>query len=389
MERLDVAAARKRNNHGSALSDLSATHICGGRSTQRAARRTNARMMWGSQVHDPSHAAFSLAPCSSTSDSRHADQIRFCPRRLRLCCARPLPLAVAMPVLTAAPTVASAQGSVPIVRDAEIEALVRDYARPILGAAGLSKSNIDIILVNDRRFNAFVAGRRIFINTGALAAGGNAQRNHRRPGARGRPHRRRPSGAPARTARAGADHGDRGRPAWRRRGCRGCCLELGRSWRRPAPASPLAAANSRGAGCSATSAPRKSPPTARPSPISSATRPVGQGHAEDLRALPERAVALRHQGRSLSGQPSGAARTHRQPGDAGASQPLFRHAGFADAAAAARPDAGQDRRLHPGQRKAPRGFSASSGAVWRPPMRKQSRLTSTAIRAPPSPRPTR
>ena len=30
------------------------------------------------------------------------------------------------------------------------------------------KSNIDIILVNDRRFNAFVAGRRIFINTGAL-----------------------------------------------------------------------------------------------------------------------------------------------------------------------------------------------------------------------------
>ena len=31
----------------------------------------------------------------------------------------------------------------------------------------------------------------------------------------------------------------------------------------------------------------------------------------------------------------------------------------------------------------------SSGAVWRPPMRKQSRPTSTAIRAPPSPRPTR
>ena len=56
----------------------------------------------------------------------------------------------------------------PIVRDAEIEALVRDYARPILQAAGLSKSGISIILVNDRRFNAFVDGRRIFINTGAL-----------------------------------------------------------------------------------------------------------------------------------------------------------------------------------------------------------------------------
>jgi len=58
--------------------------------------------------------------------------------------------------------------SVSVVRDAEIEALVRDYARPIFKAAGLSKSGIDIILVNDSSFNAFVAGRRMFINTGAL-----------------------------------------------------------------------------------------------------------------------------------------------------------------------------------------------------------------------------
>ena len=35
-------------------------------------------------------------------------------------------------------------------------------------AAGLSKSGIKIVLVNDRRFNAFVDGRRIFVNTGAL-----------------------------------------------------------------------------------------------------------------------------------------------------------------------------------------------------------------------------
>lgn len=60
------------------------------------------------------------------------------------------------------------QRSVPIVRDAEIEALVRDYSRPIFKAAGLSNANIGIVLVNDRSFNAFVAGRRIFINTGAL-----------------------------------------------------------------------------------------------------------------------------------------------------------------------------------------------------------------------------
>lgn len=62
---------------------------------------------------------------------------------------------------------ASAQANVPIVRDAEIEALVRDYARPIFQAAGLNPST-DIVLVNDPSFNAFVAGRRVFINTGAL-----------------------------------------------------------------------------------------------------------------------------------------------------------------------------------------------------------------------------
>ncbi|MER9619261.1 M48 family metalloprotease [Mesorhizobium sp. M0207] len=58
--------------------------------------------------------------------------------------------------------------NMPVVRDAEIEALVRDYARPIFKAAGLSGDAINIVLVNDQSFNAFVAGRRLFINTGAL-----------------------------------------------------------------------------------------------------------------------------------------------------------------------------------------------------------------------------
>jgi predicted Zn-dependent protease len=75
--------------------------------------------------------------------------------------------AVGIAMGLAATMPAQAQGNVSVVRDAEIEALVRDYARPIFKAAGL-KSNIDIILVNDPGFNAFVAGRRMFINTGAL-----------------------------------------------------------------------------------------------------------------------------------------------------------------------------------------------------------------------------
>ncbi len=74
---------------------------------------------------------------------------------------------VASAVTVAACLPAFAQANLPVVRDAEIEALVRDYARPIFKAAGL-RSGIDIILINDTSFNAFVAGQRMFINTGAL-----------------------------------------------------------------------------------------------------------------------------------------------------------------------------------------------------------------------------
>ena len=63
---------------------------------------------------------------------------------------------------------AIAQGRIAVVRDAEIESLLRDYARPIFKAAGLNRKGIEIILVNNPSFNAFVDGRRIFINTGAL-----------------------------------------------------------------------------------------------------------------------------------------------------------------------------------------------------------------------------
>jgi predicted Zn-dependent protease len=64
---------------------------------------------------------------------------------------------------------AQAQG-LPVIRDAEIEQLLREYSQPILRTAGLSRQNIRIVIINDRAFNAFVAdARRIFINTGALA----------------------------------------------------------------------------------------------------------------------------------------------------------------------------------------------------------------------------
>jgi predicted Zn-dependent protease len=73
--------------------------------------------------------------------------------------------------LVAAPMPALAQENKgpSLLRDTEIEQLLRDYTRPILRAAGLEKQNIQVVIINDSGFNAFVAdGRRIFVNYGAL-----------------------------------------------------------------------------------------------------------------------------------------------------------------------------------------------------------------------------
>ncbi|MGN6551560.1 MAG: M48 family metalloprotease, partial [Pararhizobium sp.] len=63
---------------------------------------------------------------------------------------------------------ATAAGRANVVRDAEIEGLLKDYARPIFKAAGLSRKGIEVVLINDPDFNAFVDGRRIFVNTGTI-----------------------------------------------------------------------------------------------------------------------------------------------------------------------------------------------------------------------------
>jgi predicted Zn-dependent protease len=63
-------------------------------------------------------------------------------------------------------TAAEAQG---LIRDAETEALLRSYAKPIFSAAGLGSQNIRIHIVNDRNFNAFVVdGRNMFFHAGTL-----------------------------------------------------------------------------------------------------------------------------------------------------------------------------------------------------------------------------
>jgi len=58
---------------------------------------------------------------------------------------------------------------IPMIRDAEIEQLLRDYAAPILKVAGLSNQGIQVVIINDKAFNAFVMdAHHIFVNAGAL-----------------------------------------------------------------------------------------------------------------------------------------------------------------------------------------------------------------------------
>jgi predicted Zn-dependent protease len=95
-------------------------------------------------------------------------------RRSRLA-ARALSLLTAAAIVAAgfgsatAPAHAQAPPKLPIIRDTEIENLLRDYARPILRVAGLSQQKVKVVIINNRAFNAFVMdGRHIFINAGAL-----------------------------------------------------------------------------------------------------------------------------------------------------------------------------------------------------------------------------
>ncbi|MFG1463539.1 M48 family metalloprotease [Xanthobacter sp. DSM 24535] len=79
-------------------------------------------------------------------------------------------LAIALlPAPSALAQESSARPRTQIIRDAEIEELLRDYTRPILKTAGLTQQNVEVVLIGDRSYNAFVAdGKRIFVNVGAL-----------------------------------------------------------------------------------------------------------------------------------------------------------------------------------------------------------------------------
>jgi predicted Zn-dependent protease len=65
---------------------------------------------------------------------------------------------------------ASARADGPnLIRDAEIEGLMRLYSKPIFKAAGINPAAVRVYLIADPSINAFVAGgQRIFIHTGLI-----------------------------------------------------------------------------------------------------------------------------------------------------------------------------------------------------------------------------
>lgn len=84
--------------------------------------------------------------------------------------------AIASLVLGLAPMAfASGEPGLARIRDAEIEAYLREWASPVWQAAGLDPQQVQIVLVNDTQINAFVAGGlNIFIYAGLLIQSDNA-----------------------------------------------------------------------------------------------------------------------------------------------------------------------------------------------------------------------
>jgi predicted Zn-dependent protease len=72
-------------------------------------------------------------------------------------------------VATAATKKKDSGPSIPLIRDAEIEGLLRLYSKPVFKAAGLNPAAVHVYIINNDTINAFVSGgQRLFIHTGLL-----------------------------------------------------------------------------------------------------------------------------------------------------------------------------------------------------------------------------
>ena len=85
--------------------------------------------------------------------------------------ARLLMLALILAASSWQPAAAQEESSLSVLRDSETELLFRDISRPLVQAAGLDPGSVDVVLLNDREINAFVAtGQAVYIQSGLLIA---------------------------------------------------------------------------------------------------------------------------------------------------------------------------------------------------------------------------
>ena len=71
----------------------------------------------------------------------------------------------------AVPATTAEARRIALIRDAELEHTIGNFAAPLFTAAGLDASAVRVLIVKDRALNAFVAGgQKIFVNTGLLLA---------------------------------------------------------------------------------------------------------------------------------------------------------------------------------------------------------------------------
>ena len=85
---------------------------------------------------------------------------------------RCLAVILAIGLLSAPP--ARADDGINILRDAEIESIIRTYATPLWTAAGLDPEAVHVYVVGDPQLNSFVAGgQNLFMNSGTILRSDN------------------------------------------------------------------------------------------------------------------------------------------------------------------------------------------------------------------------
>jgi len=89
--------------------------------------------------------------------------------------ARLIMLVVMLSVAAVRPAFAQqGDGAPSVLRDTETERLFKDMSRPIIVAAGLDPNSVNVVLLNDREINAFVAtGQTVYVQSGLLEATDN------------------------------------------------------------------------------------------------------------------------------------------------------------------------------------------------------------------------